>query len=175
MSLSSNHHYVQQQVVSLYLSLKHSAIQLMGNQHDAEDLLHATIVRILNASDRFKPETNFQAWAYTIMRNIFINEFRKKSRRRKILSYTIPRPLLNKEQSTASNLGESQLEQEELKGIIDGLSLDFRIPFVLAYQGYNYQEIAEELNLPLGTVKSRIFFARKKLQYAYAKSKAVLN
>jgi len=147
-------------------ALKGFALKLTGNAPDADDLYQDTLVRIILNKDRFEAGSNFKAWAITIMRNMFINEYRKKVRRRAIVNYEPSRFYKN---TTAKifNLGENNLVCEDITEMIDELSQSFRIPFLMVYEGYKYDEIAEMMDLPLGTVKSRVFFARKKLMRMY--------
>ncbi|MEO0789514.1 MAG: RNA polymerase sigma factor, partial [Bacteroidota bacterium] len=115
----------------------------------------------------YNPGTNFKAWAVTIMRNIFINNYRKKVRRNLIIDQTPNNYYINSSERTVGNDGESEVTFNELQELVDRLPDDFRVPFLMAYQGFKYDEIAEQLGSPLGTIKSRIFFARKKLQKMY--------
>ena len=142
------------------------ALRLTKNTSEAEDLYQETVLLALKNKNKFKGGTNFSAWIKTIMRNTFINNYRKKKRFMKYLSYKI-NTYLSDTLPLAKNEGESDVIMGELFTIIDGLDEKFRIPFLMFYQGYAYEEIAKNLNLPLGTVKSRIFFARKHLKKAY--------
>jgi RNA polymerase sigma-70 factor (ECF subfamily) len=140
---------------------------LTGNTDDAEDLYQDTALRIITNADKYNPGTNFKAWAVTIMRNIFINNYRKKVRRNLIIDQTPNNYYLNSGESVIENDGEERVAYKELVEMVDSLPEDFRTPFMMAFQGYKYDEIAEQLGSPLGTIKSRIFFARKKLQKMY--------
>ncbi len=148
-------------------SLRAFSLKLTGNNVDAEDLYQDTTVRIITNADKYNPGTNFKAWAVTIMRNIFINNYRKKMRRNMIIDQTPNNYYLNSGDKTVNNDGETNIAYNELMSMINSLPDDFRQPFIMAYQGYKYDEIADELGAPLGTIKSRIFFARKKLQRMY--------
>jgi RNA polymerase sigma-70 factor (ECF subfamily) len=148
-------------------SLRAFSLKLTGNNVDAEDLYQDTAVRIITNADKYKAGTNFKAWAVTIMRNIFINNYRKKVRRNMIIDQTPNNYYLNSGDKAVSNKGESNVAFGELLSMVDSLPEDFKKPFMMAYQGYKYEEIANELDAPLGTIKSRIFFARKKLQKMY--------
>lgn len=148
-------------------SLRAFSLKLTGNNVDAEDLFQDTAVRIITNADKYNPGTNFKAWAVTIMRNIFINNYRKKVRRNMIIDQTPNNYYLNSGDKTVSNEGEMNVAFGELISMVDSLPEDFKKPFMMAYQGYKYEEIADELGAPLGTIKSRIFFARKKLQKMY--------
>ena len=108
----------------------------------------------------------------TIMRNLFINAYRKKRRRQTYQDGSANTYLIDSTGNTVANNGELKVNYEELFDLIERLDDPFRIPFLMAYRGYKYLEIAEELNIPLGTVKSRVFMARQQLQnmikYHYA-------
>jgi len=159
---------IYDQLESISHSLRAFSLKLTGNNVDAEDLYQDTALRIINNADKYRPNTNFKAWAVTIMRNIFINNYRKKVRRGVLLDQTPNNYYINSGDETVSNGGESNVTYGELMKMVNALPEDFRVPFWMAYQGYKYDEIAEELDAPLGTIKSRIFFARKKLQRMYS-------
>jgi RNA polymerase sigma-70 factor (ECF subfamily) len=101
------------------------------------------------------------------MRNIFINNYRKKIRRGTILDQTPNNYYLNSGDRTIENDGEMHMGYKDLLRMVSALPEEFKRPFWMAYKGFKYDEIAEELDAPLGTIKSRIFFARRKLQKMY--------
>lgn len=142
--------------------LKPHAMRLTRDFHDAEDLIQETIIRALTNEDKFQEGTNIRAWLFTIMRNIFINDYRKKSKRNTVIDTTDNEFYLNSA-STISNAGERAFVMNDIKNALMKISTELRVPFLMHYKGYKYHEISEQLNLPLGTVKSRIFFARKEL------------
>lgn len=158
---------IQEQLEHISNSLRAFSLKLTGNNDDAEDLFQDTALRIITNADKYNPGTNFKAWAVTIMRNIFINNYRKKVRRSLIIDQTPNNYYLNSGSEETGNEGEASVTFNELMTLVDALPEDFRRPFMMAYEGYKYDEIAEELDSPLGTIKSRIFFARKKLQKMY--------
>ena len=146
-------------------SLLHSfAYNLTKNVEDAKDLYQETTFRALSNRDKFQPDTNFKAWMFTIMKNIFINNYRKKVEANTILDTTDNQFYLNSGSHATGNAAEGGILMKELNAMIAGLDDSIRIPFLMHYEGFKYQEIADELALPLGTVKSRIFFARKELK-----------
>ncbi len=142
--------------------LKPHALRLTRDMNDAEDLIQETIVRALTNEDKFQEGTNIRAWLFTIMKNIFINDYRKKVKRNTVIDSTDNLYYLNAS-STISNAGERTFVMNDIRNALLKISNELRIPFLMHYKGYKYHEIAEQLNLPLGTVKSRIFFARKEL------------
>ncbi|MEL7120398.1 MAG: sigma-70 family RNA polymerase sigma factor [Bacteroidota bacterium] len=150
------------------------ALQLTKDQEQAQELVQETVVRALRYKDRFTVGTNFKAWITTMMRNIFLNQ-KRDYKRRKTESIPNDSLYLNLEGSkTTDNMGEHQIIAEEIMKAIEALNENLKSPFWLFYQGYAYDEIAIQLGIPLGTVKSRIFKARQRLkyvlkdQYAYA-------
>jgi RNA polymerase sigma-70 factor, ECF subfamily len=158
---------IQEQLDIISGSLRAFSLKLTGNHVDAEDLYQDTALRIITNADKYRQGTNFKAWAVTIMRNIFINNYRKKVRRNMIIDQTPNSFYINSGDRAISNEGESSVAFNELLQLVDTLPDDFRQPFMMAFDGYKYDEIAETLGSPLGTIKSRIFFARKKLQKLY--------
>jgi len=127
-------------------------------------LYQETAYRAINNKDKFRAGTNFKAWLFTIMKNIFINNYRKKSKSKTIIDSTDNLYYINSGSSIVGNKANSNIMMKELTKIIDSLDDGIRIPFIMHYHGYKYQEIADHLDLPIGTVKSRIFFARKDLK-----------
>ncbi len=140
------------------------AYNLTKNSEDARDLFQETTYRALANREKFQPDTNFKAWMFTIMKNIFINNYRKKIKQNTVLDNTENQYYLNSYSHSAGNAAESKILIDELNGFITVLDETVKVPFLMHYEGYKYQEIADELALPLGTVKSRIFFARKELK-----------
>ena len=165
--MSNSLHQIQVEIDANTSSLKSFALKLTSNTDDASDLFQDTVIRILANSEKFKEGTNFKAWSLTIMRNIFINDYRKKVRRNMIIDQTPNEYYINSGDRVVENEGEQNISIKELMGMVNTLPDDFRTPFMMAYEGYKYEEISEELDSPLGTIKSRIFFARKKLQKMY--------
>lgn len=145
------------------------AYNLTKSADASKDLYQETAYRAITNRDKFKPGTNFKAWMFTIMKNIFINNYRKKKKANTIIDTTENLYYINSGSVTINNNAESSIMSEELMAMIDELDDSTRIPFMMHYEGYKYQEIADELELPLGTVKSRIFFARKALKDTISK------
>ncbi|MBT8218313.1 MAG: RNA polymerase sigma factor [Bacteroidia bacterium] len=152
-----------QEFNSLEQVLTGFAYNLTKNGERAKDLFQETAYRALKNRDKFRPGTNFKAWLFTIMKNIFINDYRKRSKANMIIDTTENLYYINSSKTTIENGGDSNIMMKELTGMVDGLDNSVRIPFLMHYQGFKYKEIASELDLPLGTVKSRIFFARREL------------
>ena len=140
------------------------AYNLTKNMEDAKDLFQETAYRALTNREKFRPGTNFKAWLFTIMKNIFINNYRKKVKANTIMDSTDNMFYINSGSSVIDNGAVSNIMMDELTVMIEELDNSVKVPFLMHYQGYKYQEIADYLELPLGTVKSRIFFARKELK-----------
>ena len=145
-------------------SLKPFAVSLTHDQEVAKDLFQETLYRALANKDKYSTGTNVKAWLFTIMRNIFINNYRRRAKQRTILDNSINDSLIDSGKTVVSNRGEDALQLKEINHAIYHLPQIFKIPFLLYFEGYRYHEIAYSLNEPLGTIKSRIHFARKILK-----------
>ncbi len=144
------------------------ALKLTKDKEQAQELVQETVVRALRYKDNFKVGTNFRAWITTMMRNIFLNQRRNFVRRK---TESVPHDGLYFQLEgvhTTDNHGVHNIEVQEILRAIHQLDEKVRKPFWMFYEGYAYEEIAEELNTPLGTIKSRIFKARKDLKKALA-------
>ena len=143
--------------------LRPYAQSLTHDPEQANDLYQETMYRALKNQDKYRPGTNLKAWLYTIMRNIFINNYRKSKNSGQVTA-DIPEDVLAYNSKVQTNNGGwSKVRMNEIKAANNNLPGHYRTCFELYYTGYKYNEIAEFLNEPLGTVKSRIHFARKTL------------
>lgn len=140
------------------------AYQLTSNRESAQDLLQDTTLKALDNEDKYVENVNFKGWIFTIMRNIFINNYRQTVRQATVIDQTEDLYHLNISQDSGFAAPDGSYAVKEISAAISEFSEEYRVPFTMHVAGYKYQEIAEKMNLPLGTVKSRIFFARKKLQ-----------
>ena len=144
--------------------LRPFAVNLTKDHESAKDLFQETLFRAFSNKDKYNVGTNIKAWLYTIMRNIFINNYRRKSKQTTIFDSSPNEFLLNYNQVTTTNAAEGALKMKDIEFAIHRLPVIFRNPFLLYFEGYKYQEIADLLTEPLGTIKSRIHFARKLLK-----------
>ncbi len=158
----------QSKLMSLQANLLNFAYMLTSNRDNAYDLLQDTTLKALDNESKYVDNTNFKGWVFTIMRNIFINNYRRISRSATVVDQTEDLYHLNLSQDSGLETPEGSYGAAEITAAINSFSDDYRIPFSMHVAGYKYSEIAEEMGLPLGTVKSRIFFARKKLQDQFA-------
>ena len=154
--------------MGLQANLLNFAYMLTSNRDDAYDLLQDTTLKALDNEDKYAEGTNFKGWVFTIMRNIFINNYRRGMRAATVVDTTDNLYHLNLSQDSGIESPEDTYGASEITAAINELAPEFREPFSLHVAGYKYNEIAERMNLPLGTVKSRIFFARKRLQQRFA-------
>lgn len=154
----------EKRVLDIQANMFNFAMMLTANKDDAQDLLQDTTLKVLDNQDKYVDNVNFKGWVLTIMRNIFINNYRKVVRSQTVIDQTEDLYHLNLSQDSGFDTPEGTLTVKEINGAINKLSSDLKTPFSLFLAGYKYNEIADKLELPLGTVKSRIFFARQELQ-----------
>ena len=138
--------------------LRPFAITLTKDYESAKDLCQETLYKAFAYRDKYRAGTNIKAWLYTIMRNIFINDYRRGGRKKQVMETV--KYNFNYE-ATPAEMG-SRLK--EINNAIHRLPAIFKTACLLYLQGYKYHEIAQALNEPLGTIKSRIHFAKKILQ-----------
>ena len=150
-------------LLQLQRNLGYFARSLTSNDEEAKDLVQDTNIKALTNMDKFQPDTNLKAWTYTIMKNTFINNYRRKVKANTIVDTTEDLYYLNTTKEAKYESPESNLAAEEINRSIKALDENQRTPFEMHNQGYKYKEIANHLELSIGTVKSRIFFTRKKL------------
>lgn len=158
----------QTKLLDLQSNLLNFAYTLTANRDDAYDLLQDTTLKALDNEDKYVDNTNFKGWVFTIMRNIFINNYRRNVRSQTVVDQTDDLYHLNLSQDSGLESPEGSYGASEITSAINAFPEEYRVPFSMHVAGYKYNEIAEKMNLPLGTVKSRIFFARKKLQVRFA-------
>jgi len=139
-------------------SLKPFAISLTRDHEEAKDLCQQTLYKAFAYREKYEQGTNIKAWLFTIMRNIFINDYRRNARKKVVLD------TIKYSQTLYANPAEVKLRLKEIDTAIYRLPYIFKTAFILYLQGYKYHEIASVLNEPLGTIKSRIHFAKKVLQ-----------
>mgnify|MGYP000856832254 CR=1 FL=1 len=150
-------------VIGFRQALEYFALSLTKDEEDAHDLLQDTMLKAIKYRDKFAEKTNLKAWLYTIMKNTFINNYRRKVKANTIIDQTTDLYYINVADGNKTPTPVSQYQHQEAKQAVANLSDEYRIPFEMHFTGFKYKEIADELNLPIGTVKSRIFLARQKL------------
>lgn len=160
-------HGFRDNLMSIQSKMLNFAYMLTSNRDDAYDLLQDTTLKVLDNESKYAENINFRGWVFTIMRNIFINNYRRRVRSATIVDSTEDLARLNIAQDSAEESPEGAYGVNEITEAINSFSEDFRIPFSMHIAGYKYSEIAEKMQLPLGTVKSRIYVARKRLQQMF--------
>lgn len=144
--------------------LKMFALSLTKDTESAKDLMQETLYKAMSNREKYHAGTNIKAWMYTIMRNIFINNYRRRARYHGIFDTQISEYLVDQSQAGIPGTAEMNLRLKEIRTAVHKLPKIFRYPFELHFEGYRYHEIARLLDEPLGTIKSRIHFARKLLK-----------
>lgn len=130
----------------------------------SKNLLQDTTLKALDNEEKYIDNINFKGWVFTIMRNIFINNYRRIVRNQTIVDQTEDLYHLNLPQESGFNTPEGSFTVKEITKAINSFTDEYKVPFSMHVAGFKYHEIAEKMELPLGTVKSRIFFARQRLQ-----------
>ncbi len=155
----------QQKLLSLQTNLLNFAYTLTLNRDDAQDLLQDTALKALDNEDKFVDGTNFKAWIFTIMRNVFINHYRRASIGMVVTDGSDDLYQINVPIEGAENNPSDAYSVKEISQVINDFPDEYRIPINMHLAGYRYAEISKRLGVPVGTIKSRIFYARKRLQH----------
>lgn len=145
-------------------SLKMYALHFTHDDEDANDLVQDTVLKAITYHDKFKEGTNLRGWLYTIMKNTFINNYRRLVKISGMVTKSEEISSSNLVYSSTRNRGENQFVMDDIKEAMDKLSEEYYIPFTMYFEGYKYHEIADHLQIPIGTVKTRIHVARKSLK-----------
>lgn len=159
-----NSQLFQQKLMSLQSNMFNFAMLLTSNRDDAQDLLQDTTLKALDNQEKFVDNVNFKGWVLTIMRHTFINNYHKVLRTQTVVDQEIDLYNLNLTIESGIDSPDGAYAMAEINKAIEALTDELKVPFSMFLTGYKYNEIADELHLPLGTIKSRIFFARKTLQ-----------
>lgn len=151
-------------LVGVQEELLRFAYKLTTDREEANDLLQETSLKALDNEDKYTPDTNFKGWMYTIMRNIFINNYRKSLREVDMTDSTYNLYAQTMTEGEEGNQFETIYDLKELYKVINAVPEDLKKPFMMFVAGFKYREIAEKMDLPVGTIKSRLFLIRKRLQ-----------
>lgn len=149
--------------MSFQEQMKKFAYKLTADYDDAQDLLQETYIKAIKYKDSFTDSTNLKAWLLTIMKNTFINVYRKNVRKGQVFDAHVTTASDRLHQKATNNTTETRLYEQDLRKLIAGLAQEYRLPFEMYVEGYKYKEIGEYMNLPIGTIKSRIHIARQEL------------
>lgn len=149
-------------------SLKMYAFQFTTNDEDANDLVQDTILKAITYYDKFQKGTNLCGWLYTIMKNTYINNYRKRSRKNSYVTQTDEISYEKLVYSSTQNKGEGKIILDDIQEALSQLTDEYYVPFTMYFEGYKYYEIADHLSIPIGTVKTRIHVARRYLKRSLA-------
>lgn len=153
----------QSKLLDIQRNMLNFAYTLTSNRDDAYDLLQDTTLKVLDNEDKYIDNVNFKGWVFTIMRNLFINKYRRQARSAVFVDHSEDMYMLNLRRVRGLILPKG-FSAHEIMDMLGSFAEELRVPFSMFLSGYKYAEIAKTMNLPLGTVKSRIFLARRKLQ-----------
>lgn len=149
----------QNKLLAIQDDLLRFAFRLTANSDDAQDLRQETILKALDNQDKFAPDSNFRNWVFTIMHHNFVNNYR-----RQIRSQVVATQLLANTPLYESMEDSETTDSKQIWEALRQMPSQYSVPFMLHLKGFKYREIAEKLQLPIGTVKSRIFVTRQNLQ-----------
>ncbi len=152
------------EIVSLRPMLKGLTLRFTRDREESLDLVQDTMLKALMYKDKFTANTNLKGWLFTIMRNTFINKYRKAKRIHISNDSTRDLYFLNVEDKHTFSLPDANHEYNDIWKHVEGIRNELQGPFKMHASGYKYGEISEHLDLPIGTVKNRIFQARKEIQ-----------
>ena len=154
----------QKKLLSMQENMMNFALMLTANRDDAQDLMQDTTLKVLDNQEKFVDNINFKGWVLTVMRNIFINNYHKIVRTQTVVDQGVDLYNLDVVNDSGFDSPDGAYLIQEITKAINGLNNELKVPFSMFLSGYKYNEIADKLDVPLGTVKSRIFFARQELQ-----------
>lgn len=162
--MDADRHALEQKLIGLYGNLLNFALTLTPNRQDANDLAQETTLRALSNLDKYYDNANFKGWVFTIMHNLFVNNYRHMVRSHVLIDQTKSLYILDVPHGSGIDCPEGAYSVREMNNLINSFDENYRVPFKMHLSGYKYEEIASQLRLPLGTVKNRIFYIRKRLQ-----------
>ncbi len=151
------------QLLNIENHLQQFAYSLTNNEDDAKDLVQDTLLKAITNQEKYEDDTNLKAWTFTIMKNTFINNYRRKIKSNTLIDTTDDLYFINTTSNSPIEIAESNQATKEIVNAIKKLEPEQRKPFEMHVAGYKYKEIADHMEISIGTVKSRIFFTRKKL------------
>lgn len=145
-------------------SLKPFAMKLTKDNEDANDLLQETLLKAYTNREKFSEGTNLKAWLYTIMKNTFITNYQRMVRRGTFIDTTDNLHFINSSNTKIENRAYGDFALTDINEAIEDLDEVYKSPFMMYFRGFKYHEIADRLEIPIGTVKNRIHIARKQLK-----------
>lgn len=145
-------------------ALKNSALKFTNDAEDAQDLLQDTILKAMSFYEKFEEGSNIRGWLFVIMKHTFINGYRKTLKFRAMVTKEEAALQSNLLSHSTKNTAESSFAMADITGALAGLPKILSVPFIKFTEGYKYEEIAKEMGIPMGTVKTRIHHARELLK-----------
>ena len=162
--MTMNTSQFQKKLLGMQENMMNFALMLTANREDAQDLLQETSLKVLDNREKYVDNRNFKGWVLTVMCNIFINNYHRVLRTQTVVEQDVDLYNLHVTNDSSFDTPDGTCQLQEITGAIDALNEELKAPFSMYVSGYRYHEIAEALHIPLGTVKSRIFFARQELK-----------
>ncbi len=145
-------------------SLQPFAMKLTKDSEEANDLLQETLLKAYTNREKFSEGTNLKAWLYTIMKNTFITNYQRMVRRGTFIDTTDNLHFINSSSTKIENRAYGDFALKDINEAIEDLDEVYKTPFMMYFRGFKYHEIADRLEIPIGTVKNRIHIARKQLK-----------
>ena len=175
-SEAEKHDIFQSEFLPELRALYNFGYRLTLDEDDARDLVQETYLKAFRFIDSFRKGTNAKAWLFRILKNGFINEYRKKKKEPAKVDYQDVENIYNADEATGSMNAELRVESlqeelgDEISGALNTLDEDFRTVILLCdVEGFKYEEIADILDIPIGTVRSRLHRARTMLKEKLAR------
>ena len=157
----------QKKLLSMQENMMNFALMLTANRDDAQDLMQDTTLKVLDNQEKFVDNINFKGWVLTVMRNIFINNYHKIVRTQTVVDQGVDLYNLDVVNDSGFDSPDGSYQIQEITKAINGLNNELKVPFSMFLSGYKYNEIADKLDVPLGTVKSRIFFRSTRITKSF--------
>ncbi|WP_308773781.1 RNA polymerase sigma factor [uncultured Bacteroides sp.] len=151
----------EEELISLQGKLRSYAYLLFPQREDAEDLIQETLLKALENRERYNENVNFKGWLYTIMHNIFINICKSK---KYCLFLSLSDSNVSEDMARAMEFADDEYGFKEICQVIDELPENLRMVVSMRMKGFKYLEIANRTGIPIGLVKSRIFYGKKRLK-----------
>ena len=153
----------KERLVDAQTDLARFAHKLTSDKDEVNDLVQETLLKALDNESKFLPGTNFLAWIYTIMKNLYVNKCKKDSQDQSYIQDVEFGSKDESEHGDSPDFSDYNYDIQEVYRLLKALPDEYRVPFMMYISGFKYREIADKLSMPLGTVKSHIYLTRQKL------------
>ncbi|MBB6459466.1 RNA polymerase sigma factor [Flammeovirga kamogawensis] len=145
-------------------ALEPFAYKLTKDSANAKDLIQETMLKAFSNKEKFMVGTNMKAWVFTIMRNTFLTNYQKSARQKTFIDTSENLHFINSTNVKQENSAYGNFAMNDIQKAIEELDDAYSEPFMMYFRGFKYHEISDRLSIPIGTVKNRIFLARKELK-----------